>query len=46
MPYPLDVEAVEVAVLPSHRCLDVEVEVMKLAVGDLDPSPDLGLDPE
>jgi len=35
---------VKVAVRPAHRCLDVEVEVMELAVGDLDPPPDLGID--
>ena len=44
MPFTLDVEVVEVLVVPPHRCLDVEVEVVELAVGDLDPPPDLGLD--
>ena len=46
MPFTLDVEVVEVLVVPPHRCLDVEVEVVELAVRDLDPSPDLGLDAE
>ena len=44
MPFTLDVEVVEVAVVPPHRRLDMEVEVMQLAIGDLDSSPYLGLD--
>jgi hypothetical protein len=46
MPFTLDVEVVKVAIPPAHRRLDVEVEVMELAIGDLDPPPDLGLDAE
>ena len=46
MPFALDVKVVEVAVVPTHRLLDVEVEFMELAVRDLDPPPDLGLDAE
>ncbi len=42
VPFVLDLEMVEVAVAPSHHCLDVAVQGVELAVGDLDPPPDLG----
>lgn len=46
MSFTPDIEMVKVAVVPPHRCLDLVMEVMEIAVGKLDSSPDLGLDAE
>jgi len=39
-----DDEVVEMGIAPSHCCLNVVVERIELAIRNLDPSPDSGLD--